>query len=401
MEEFTMSHPTRREFLQTLGAAGVLSFTGMLPRWTQCLAADAAAKTDRILVLIQLAGGNDSLNTFIPHRHDEYHKARPGIGIGRGAALELTDELGLHPSLTGFQKLWDAGRLAIVDGVGYPQPDRSHFRSMDIWHSAQPEVADPRTGWLGRVFDDGAVTGKPVEAAGIGMSKAPLAMTGRQSAPPTIQRLEEFRLREPVVGALPTISAAGTTGELEFLRRTAATTLTAAERLKSLSNQGDGGYPATGLGQHLKLVGQMIAAEMPTRVFFVSLDGFDTHSQQVPGHAALLKELSDAVSAFVAHLTEQGLADRVLIAGFSEFGRRVKENGSLGTDHGAAASLFAITPEGKGGRYGSMPSLTDLDDGDLKFTTDFRRVYATLLDSWLGISSDAILGGKYESLAFM
>jgi uncharacterized protein (DUF1501 family) len=380
-----MPHPpTRRGFLQTLGAAGVLSFAGLPPRWT--LAAKEAAKTDRILVLIQLAGGNDSLNTFVPHRHDEYHKARPGIGIRRGAVLELTDDLGLHPNLTPFRKLWDAGRLAIVEGVGYPQPDRSHFRSMDIWHSAQPQVADPRTGWLGRVFDDAAVTGRTVEAAGIGMSKAPLAMTGRQSAPPTIQRLEEFRLREPMAPTIPT--AAGSAGELEFLRRTAATTLNAAERLKQLGPKaGDlGAYPATGLGRHLRLVGQMIAADMPTRVFFVSLDGFDTHSQQAAGHAALLAELANAVGAFVADLAERGLSDRVLIAGFSEFGRRVQENGSLGTDHGAAATLFAITPAGKGGRYGVAPSLTDLDNGDLKFTTDFRRIYATLLDRWLEIS---------------
>ncbi|MDZ4689163.1 MAG: DUF1501 domain-containing protein [Planctomycetaceae bacterium] len=396
-----MPHPTRREFLQTLGTAGVLSFSGFAPRWTQCLAADAARRTDRILVLIQLAGGNDSLNTFVPYKHDDYHKARPGIGIGQGAALALDDELGLHPSLTGFRKLWDAGRLAVVDGVGYPEPDRSHFRSMDIWHSAQPQIADPRTGWLGRTFDDAVTSGKTVEAAGIGMSKAPLAMIGRQTAPPTIQRLEEFRLLEPTAKVIPSATTAGVDSDLEFLRRTAATTLTSAERLKSLA-QGDnsGGYPQTGLGRHLKLVGQMITAEMPTRVFFVSLDGFDTHSQQAPGHAALLTELSNAVSAFVADLTEHNLSDRVLIAGFSEFGRRVKENGSLGTDHGAAASLFAITPEGKGGRYGSMPSLTDLDDGDLKFTIDFRRVYATLLESWLGIASEGVLGGKYDPLKF-
>ncbi|HUQ71798.1 MAG TPA: DUF1501 domain-containing protein [Planctomycetaceae bacterium] len=397
------NQPTRRQFLQTLGAAGAVSFTGLLPRWTQCLASDAASKTDRILVLIQLAGGNDSLNTFVPYKNDDYHKARPGIGIGQGAALALDDELGLHPSLSGFRKLWDAGRLAVVDGVGYPEPDRSHFRSMDIWHSAQPQIADPRTGWLGRTFDDGVASGKTVEAAGIGMSKAPLAMIGRQTAPPTIQRLEEFRLLEPTAKVAPSVAGtAGAGSDLEFLRRTATTTLTSAERLKTLDHgdNSSGGYPHTGLGRHLKLVGQMITAEMPTRVFFVSLDGFDTHSQQAPGHAALLTELSEAVSAFVGDLKEHNLSDRVLIAGFSEFGRRVKENGSLGTDHGAAASLFAIAPEGKGGRYGSMPSLTDLDDGDLKFTTDFRRVYATLLESWLGIASEGVLGGKYEPLAF-
>lgn len=396
------NQPTRREFLRAAGAAGILSLTGTAPQWTRCLAADALRKTDRILVLIQLAGGNDGLNTFVPFQNDEYHKARPGIGLGAEAVLKLDDELGLHPSLTGFRKLWDAGRLAIVDGVGYPHPDRSHFRSMDIWHSAQPDSIDPRTGWIGRVLDNAAQSGQPLEAAGIGIAKAPLAMTGRQTASPTIQRLEEFRLLEPAaLGFVPSDATSGD-GDLGYLQQTAITTLASAERLKSLPGKASSssGYPTTGLGGHLHLVGQMIAAELPTRVFFVSLDGFDTHAQQAPGHAALLAELSGAVAAFVTDLDERGLSDRVLIAGFSEFGRRVKENGSLGTDHGAAASLFAITPAGRGGRYGRMPSLTDLDDGDLKFTTDFRRVYATLLERWLGVPSEPVLGGKYEPLGF-
>lgn len=402
---------TRRQFLQTIGAAGAVSLSGALPGlWSRCLAAETtAAANDRILVLIQLAGGNDGLNTVVPTADDAYYRARPGIAIGRGAALGLNDRVGLHPSLTGFRKLWDAGRLAIVEGVGYPQPDRSHFRSMDIWHSAAPENLYPETGWIGRSLDQ--LTLRPQdsrEAACVGMDKQPLACIGEKVTPPTIQRLDDFRLNRLPSGNRGvdspqwiSASTGSASGELEFLRRSAVATVASARRLENLADYRPAiEYPSSGLGQKLRLVAQMIAAELPTRIFFVSLEGFDTHAQQQPGHAALLAELSSAVEAFVGDLDEHGLGQRVLVTTFSEFGRRVAENGSLGTDHGAASVLFAVTPDGKGGLYGTAPSLTDLDDGDPKFTTDFRRVYATILDRWLEIPSAPVLGGDFAPLAF-
>lgn len=401
---------TRRAFLQTLGATSAVAIGTTAPAWwARCLAAETPAPRDRILVLIQLAGGNDGLNTVIPIGDDAYYRARPGIAIGRNAALTLNDRLGLHPSLEGLHKLWESQRLAVVEGVGYPQPDRSHFRSMDIWHSAAPETTTPTTGWIGRALDVlGETPTDDREGVCIGLEKQPLACIGAKVTPPTIQRLEEFRLRAPRAGAVGVdhpgwspLAQAPADGELAFLRRSARTTLTSARRLASLTEgRTAADYPATGLAQRLQLVSRMIAADLPTRVFFVSLDGFDTHAQQQPGHAALLAELSGAISAFMTDMAEQGQADRVLLATFSEFGRRLAENGSLGTDHGAASVLFAVTPPGRGGLYGQAPSLTDLDDGDPKFTTDFRRVYATWLDRWLGIPSHAILGGDYAPLDF-
>jgi uncharacterized protein (DUF1501 family) len=406
---------TRRDFLKVVGTAGALSLGTPLPSlWTRCFAREAKPSAqDRVLVLIQLAGGNDGLNTVVPISDDAYYRARPGLAIAKGSALPLNDRLGLHPSLEAFRKLWDANRLAIVEGVGYPQPDRSHFRSMDIWHSAQPQEQYPQTGWIGRSLDWLAdKPHDPREAACIGLNKQPLACIGAKVIPPTIQRLEEFRLLHRPThdrgidhtawNAAVQVPSADLAGDLAFLRKSAAATVASARRLETLSDYRPAvDYPGTGLGQRLRLIAQMIAADLPTRVFFVSLDGFDTHSQQLPGHAALLRELADAVFAFLEDIAEQGAMERVLVATFSEFGRRVAENGSLGTDHGAASVLFVATPPGHGGCYGSPPSLTDLDDGDPKFTTDFRQVYATFLDRWLEIPSQPILGGDYRPVPFV
>lgn len=401
---------TRRKFLQQLGAAGAVALGGSLPGlWQRCLAAETPGARDRVLVLIQLSGGNDGLNTVVPIADDVYYRARPGIAISKNAALGLNDRLGLHPSLTGFRKLWDQGRLGIVEGVGYPQPDRSHFRSMDIWQSAQPSTLVPETGWIGRALDELSLQPQESrEAACIGMERQPLACIGARVLPPTIQRLDEFHLQP---GARRTVEApswqtaslaASSSDTLSFLRKSAVSTLASVRRLEGLSDYKPSvEYPGTGLGQRLKLVAQMIAAEMPTRIYYVTLDGFDTHAQQLPGHAALLRELSEAVQAFVGDLEEQGTGQRVLVATLSEFGRRVAENGSLGTDHGAASVLFTVTPSGSGGLYGRAPSLTDLDDGDPRFTVDFRQVYATLLDRWLEIPSAGVLGAEFETLGFV
>ncbi len=400
----------RRDFLKLLGTAGVVSLAGPAPSlWSSALGAEAA-KSDRVLVLIQMAGGNDGLNTVIPYSHDAYLKTRPSLAIGKGAALKLNDTLGLHPAMTGFRDLWEANRLAIVQGVGYPKPDRSHFRSMDIWHAAHFNERIPN-GWIGRMLDQtvGQSSGA-WEAACIGLDKLPLACLGERVVPPTIQRLEEFRLTSSgrdsaVVSSAAWKQAANTTtssSELDFLRRSATSAVTSAERLASLSKtyRSATPYPSSRLSQQLQIVAQMITADLPARVYFVTLDGFDTHSQQLPGHAALLGELSAAVSAFFADLDEKGRGDNVMLTTFSEFGRRLAENGSLGTDHGAASVLFSVTPAGKGGFYGMASSLTDLDDGDPKFTTDFRRVYATLIERWLQRPSKPVLSEAFAPLDF-
>lgn len=409
-------HSSRREFLQLLGSAGIVSLGVMPPRFLARAAespAGMASRDRRVLVLIQLAGGNDGLNTLVPYGDPAYQKARPGIGINKGQALRLNDHVGLHPSLTGMKDLYDEGKLAIVQGVGYPNPDRSHFRSMDIWQSAQPLNENPRDGWLGRALE-WQFDRQPslAEALTLGTDKLPLAFVSTRVNVPTLRRLEEFQLvdgqgpvanRDLTRSAMKQLSSKPATGELDFLRRATTTALTSAHRLKSLSStyRTTVNYPSTGLASRLKLIAQMLTADLPARMFLVSLDGFDTHSQQQAGHAALLAELSGAIRAFEQDLVEHKLSDRVMLATYSEFGRRVAENGSLGTDHGAASMLFALTPTGKAGLHGTHPSLTDLTDGDLKFNLDFRSVYATLLDKWLEIPSQQILGGDFPTIGMV
>lgn len=402
---------TRREFLSILRNAGVVSLgAAAVPRIFQsAVAADSTSAANRSLVVIQLAGGNDGLNTVVPYSDDSYQKARPGIGLKAGQVLKLNDQLGLHPSLEGLKELFDERRLAIIQGVGYPQPDRSHFRSLDIWHSAQPGEQIFEEGWLGRTLAATVdLPGMRCEGTALGMNRPPLALVSRRVASPTIQRVEDFQLKgahadELSQKLIAASSSKSPSAELNFLRETSTTALVSANRLKSVSQnyRTSVSYPATGLARQLKLVAQMIAAELPTRIFFVSLDGFDTHAQQAGGHAALLAELSGAISAFTRDLQEHQLADRVATITYSEFGRRVQENGSLGTDHGAASMMFCVVPEGQGGFYGEHPPLTDLDDGDLKFKIDFRQVYATLLDRWLHVPSREVLRGQFDQLLFL
>jgi uncharacterized protein (DUF1501 family) len=408
---------TRRDFLKQLGTSGLVSLGAMPPSFlvrAAETAASVAAANQRVLVLIQMAGGNDGLNTLVPYGDDAYYKARPGIGIPKAGLLTINDHLGLHPRLTGLKELYDEGKLALVQGVGYPQPDRSHFRSMDIWQSAQPLVEAPRDGWLGRALEwqfDRAPG--QAEALTLGTDKLPLAFVSGRVTVPTLRRLEDFQLRDgngpashlalkrEALNRVSELVSLQGKGELDFLRRTTTTALTSADRLKSLgaAYKPTVEYPASGLANQLKLIAQMIVAELPARVYFVTLDGFDTHAQQEGGHAALLAELGGAVRAFERDLSGHCLADRVLLSTFSEFGRRVAENGSLGTDHGAGSMLFAMTPA-KAGLYGTYPSLTDLNEGDLKHTVDFRSVYASLL-KWLQIPSEPVLGDGFAPLGFV
>lgn len=407
---------TRRDFLHLLGSAGLISLGTLPPKFAAIAAqtpAGAAQRDQRVLVLIQLSGGNDGLNTLIPYGDEEYAKARPGIKIPETQVLKLNDHVGLHPNLVGLRELYDEGKLAIVQGVGYANPDRSHFRSMDIWQSARPLTENPQDGWLGRALE-WQFNRMPQLAEGIsiGSDKLPLVLTSTRVNVPTLQRLEDFQLREgqttssnrnQIRSAITDLSNESASGEIDFLRRATTTAITSATRLKSLAAtyQSTVSYPATGLASRLKLVAQMLTADLPARIFVVSLDGFDTHSLQQPGHAALMAELSGAIRAFEQDLTEHRINDRVVLATYSEFGRRVAENGSLGTDHGAASMLFALTPKGKSGLHGTHPSLTDLAEGDLKYHVDFRSVYATLLDRWLEIPSADVLSERFPPIEFL
>jgi uncharacterized protein (DUF1501 family) len=309
-------------------------------------------------------------------------------------------------------KLVEDGRVAVVQGVGYPNPDRSHFQSMEIWESARLEKGALDTGWLGRTIDE-----RPTQPGGdspalhVGSRALPLALRSKRTEVPSLERLEQYRLqvaggasdRRSMRDALDQIARLERPKDdplLGFMTRSTLTAYDSSKRLEDIAPpaQGKSKYPNYGLARRLELVAQIIKAGFGTRIFYTSLDGFDTHANQLGSHAALLTELSDSIAAFHADLATAGEADRVALLTFSEFGRRVAENASTGTDHGAAAPLFVVGPVTQRGLVGPHPSLDDLDDGDLKHHTDFRRVYATLLESWLGCPSTPIIGPGFAPL---
>jgi uncharacterized protein (DUF1501 family) len=376
---------------------------------TSLRAAEASRRGEKVLVIVQLSGGNDGLNTVVPYADDDYHRNRSLLRIGAGQVLKIDDHLGLHPSLGALRELLEQSRLSIVQGVGYPNPNRSHFESMDIWHTAELELESGgggrRTGWIGRYLDLAhASDGQDVPALHLGAGRQPLAMTGQSARAVSVQSLEAFRLNDGgdahLRRAIETTAGQPRAGDdlLRFLQRSTVAALAGSARvqeaLKSYSTPVN--YPPTTLAQQLRTIAQLIEAGLSTRIYYVSLDGFDTHSSQAAAHAGLLQQLGDAVAAFMKDVHHHGHGERVLLMTFSEFGRRVKENASAGTDHGVAAPMFIAGNGIRPGPVGRHPSLTDLDDGDLKHHTDFRSVYATLLDRWLGYDSVKVLGAKFE-----
>ena len=380
--------------------------------WDQALTASAAGRSDGpILVVVQMGGGNDGLNTVVPFVQDGYYRARPRLAVPRERVLRVTDELGFHPGLAPLKALYDEGRLAVVQGAGYPNPNRSHFRSMEIWHTADPSGTGPRTGWLGRLFDSECPACGPT--AGIAMTGAemPLAMQGAAGRAVVLespqafafhpvrgggpQEVEAFRrLMQPVPGDEPVV---------DFLTHTAMDAILASDEIRKVPAQAQdaGDYPRDPFSLKLRLVSELISACVPTRVYYVGLGGFDTHAAQAGRHDRLLEQLGAGLAAFVKDLTQKGLLDRVLVMTFSEFGRRVAENASGGTDHGAAAPMFLIGSQVVPGIHGGHPSLVDLDQGDLRFQVDFRSVYATVVEQWLGIPSQTVLGDRFPTVGIL
>ena len=402
-------------FLQKSGVVLAQSHTG--------LSSQTGVPQDRILVVVQLAGGNDGLNTVVPFRVDEYHRARPGIGIPKDRVIELARgaDVGLHPAMTALKEMYDQGMLTVIQGVGYPNPNRSHFKSMDIWHTADTDAIGD--GWLGRYFDNQCAGAPDADhdcsghrGIAIGRS-APPAMQGRRYKPIAFETPDLFRwtgldlhpsMRPPYEDILateidPSIEAQNPNAA--FLMRTALDAQLASERIRrAVESEPLVPYPRSNLARQLAMVASMIRAGLETRVYYVSMGGFDTHAGQggaSGAHARLLQRLSEAVRAFYQDLSRQENAARVLTMTFSEFGRRVGQNASGGTDHGAAAPMLMFGPAARAGIHGRHPSLTDLDAGDLRFRTDFRRVYATVLDEWLGADSRAVLGGSFKPVKIL
>ncbi|MFQ5733444.1 MAG: DUF1501 domain-containing protein [Planctomycetaceae bacterium] len=401
---------SRRDFL---ACGSGIAVGAALPHVFQ-QAALAAPKADRpggsetVLVVIQLTGGNDGLNTVIPYRDPAYRAARPKLKQSSATVRKINRDLGLHSAMQGFATLLEDNRLAIVQGVGYPNSNRSHFESMDIWHKATRSKSQ-RFGWLGRALPR---LGGPAAAMHVGDGEGPLALFSATGHAPQMKSLKDYQLRvgtgrfaegkRRLIERLAEDGKPGgasRNGLLELVKKSAQQTYQSSRRMQKVAKDRKGkdaaGYPATGLGNRLKLIGKLIGAGVPERIFYTSLDGFDTHAAQAATHPKLLKELSDAVAAFHKDVKAAGQHKRVLVMTFSEFGRRVRENGSEGTDHGAGSQMFFIGETVKPGPLGKHPSLTDLSRGDLKFHTDFRSVYATVLQRWLKVEPGPVLGKKY------
>jgi uncharacterized protein (DUF1501 family) len=395
----------RREFLK---AGSLATASLMLPRFLRAFeGTDLVPPGNKVLLVLQLSGGNDGLNTVIPVRNDIYYRLRPRLAIDKSRALALTDEVSLHPALKAFKELFDAGSLGILNGVGYPNPDRSHFRSMDIWQTASDSSSYAGTGWLGRYLDaQCAGCDKPTQAMEID-DVLSLALKG--------EKLKGIALKDPArlytsshekyFRELAADHMLQTGGQpVDYLYKTMAETLSAADYIfeQSRLRPSTALYPDTQLGKSLHTIASLIFSEINTKVYYVSLGSFDTHVAQQGQQERLFGQLNEAISAFVTDLKTQNRFQDVLVMTFSEFGRRVSQNASEGTDHGTANNMFLISPSlRKKGLINEMPPLDPLDEGDLRFSVDFKNVYATILGKWLEADDTLILQKSYDHLDFI
>ncbi len=408
-----MSEFSRRELFQR---GGVLAVGLMTPPWLASIAkADMIKQAkgskvdpDNIIVVCQLSGGNDGLNTIIPFSDPTYLKARPTLAIGKDKVLQADDSLGFHPAMVGIHKLFKDGKVAVINNVGYPNSNRSHFKSMEIWQSASPE-GDLKYGWVGRHFDSILGAGAISPVAGLGLStEKPRALNAAKASLPCFASLADIKnmvgdsdaekLLRDIQG-----SSAGNGSDVRAIQNANNSALDAMTELQSkLSGfTPKEEYGDSAFGRGFKQIAQLIATSPQTRVIYFSAGGFDTHSRQAENHEKLMKGFSDAVAAFQAELEALGKADKVITLVFSEFGRRVFENGSAGTDHGKAGPMMLIGKPVKGGFYGGTPDLNTLSDGDIAWKIDFRQVYATALDNWMGSESKVVLGESFSPLSLL
>ncbi len=410
---------SRRDFLK--GALRTSTLLAVGPAVPKFLVRSARASVpghrdrDTVLVVVQLSGGNDGLNTVVPYGDDEYARSRPTLRLPSKELHRIDSSLGFHPRMGAFMKLYEEGHLSVVQGVGYEHSDRSHDRAMRIMHTADPDDPGIQTGWLGRAIDsvwDPDETRTP--AMFVGPISQPFGLNAEKGIVPSIRSLQDL-----VIHQMPGISGdlSGRKRAVEWsrhdrghpllhsLQQSMARAHDDSERIKTMAETAtsSGEYPSFGLAESLRTTAQLIRADVGVRIFFVELGGggiggFDNHANQLGNHCALLHQLAESVAAFVYDLKRDNVLDRVLLMTFSEFGRTVRENGRRGTGHGAAGPVFLAGGRVKGGLVGAHPSLTDLDDGALKYHTDFRRVYATALDRWLGYDSRTTLGKAFVPL---
>jgi uncharacterized protein (DUF1501 family) len=396
---------SRRDFLSTvLRSMPVISLAPSVPGFLANTAwAAGVAQDARVLVVIQLDGGNDGINTVVPFKDEGYAKYRRELRLRADELIKVDNGIGLHPAMRPAAKLIESGRLAIVQGVGYPNSNRSHFASMAIWHSAQLDARDQTgEGWLGRGLDGRGTASADAAAFFVGSGAPPVALRGRRTAPVSLERVEDLMLeRSAAHGVQARDQSAEDRDLVDFARRSALDAYATADRIASLARapRAGGDYPDSHLGKKLAIVAQLLKAGFAARVYYAAQTGYDTHAGQRPAHATLLSELSRGLLAFLDDLAAAKLADRVAVLCFSEFGRRVAENSSGGTDHGTAGPVILAGQNINAGLIGPAPKLLDLEDGDVKMSVDFRRVYAAVLESWLGLDAKRSLGAAFEPLA--
>ncbi len=392
---------------------GIIAVGLTAPRWLSSIAqADVMRmakggkpSADTVLVVCQFSGGNDGLNTIVPYADKNYYVLRPTIGITEDKVLKINEHVGFHPGLKGLADLYQKGEVAVIQNAGYPNPNRSHFKSMEIWQSASPE-SKLKYGWIGRHFDQQLTVGplNPVVALGLSTEK-PLALAGRNASVPCFASLADVqqmvgdpdteRMLREIQGSDAMMGSS--TAVVQQASKTALDAMSILNKQLATFKPTQT-YGKDAFGQGFKQISQLVAGSPATRVVYFSAGGFDTHARQVDTHQRLLSGFSDALTAFMAEMEAAGKADKVVVLVFSEFGRRSAENASAGTDHGAAAPMFLIGKKIKGGLYGPIPDLANLNDGDLRYAVDFREVYAATLDQWMGGDSEIVLGEKFNPI---
>ncbi len=392
----------RRNFLK---ATALASSAALVPQFLQAYNAGTlqSSRSGKILVVVQLSGGNDGLNTIVPYRNDRYYELRPRLALQPNEVLKVSDELGFNPELAALQELYDQGWMSIVNSVGYPNPDRSHFRSMDIWHTGSDSQEYWSSGWLGRYLDH-QCQGCPAHYALEVDDALSLAMKGNDltgfamSNPQQLKRTANNQFLQSL-GDAPHAEE-----NVAYLYKTLVDTRSSADYLaeKAQAHRSKTTYPTTPFAKDLKQIAELITADCDTRIYYVNLTGFDTHANQKNRQGRLLKQYAEAMAAFVKDLKSHNLLDDTLILTFSEFGRRVAQNASNGTDHGTANNLFLMGGKlNKPGFFNAAPNLNRLDKKDLIYEIDFRQVYTTILDQWLQADANTILGKTFTPLALI
>jgi uncharacterized protein (DUF1501 family) len=402
---------SRRAFLQaSVHNSALVALAPSVPAFLARAARAATPERDRrVLVVIQLEGGNDGVNTVVPFKDEGYARYRKVLRLPTDRLLKINQEIGLHPAMTGAAKLLETGRVAIVQGVGYPNPSRSHFQSAAIWQTARVKPSGGRKengnegdrGWLGWALDsDPRPADHAPDSVFVGTDDLPLALWGRRSVASSLANPEDYLLTLKG-GHAPQGDRKPDGSDLaDFVTRSTLDAYANSAQIAAMLRGKDRGrgYPGTALASRLEVIARLLKSDVNTRVFYTSHAWYDTHAAQLPEQEKLLGEFSGALHAFLDDLATAKLADRVTVLCFSEFGRRVAENASQGTDHGTAGPVFVAGPAVHAGLIGSTPRLLELDDGDLRWRIDFRQVYASLLEDWLGISSIDAVGGRFERL---